>query len=86
MGSIPDWGAKIPHASQCDQKKNIYIYIYVCVCVPAVPSSNRNEYRRKATESMSLLATTAHPCSSESMSKQAVGSLAMSSLGCLEKL
>ena len=41
---------------------------------------------RKATESMSLLATTAHPCSSESMSKQAVGSLAMSSLGCLEKL
>ena len=30
MGSIPDWGAKIPHASQCDQKK-IYIYIYECL-------------------------------------------------------
>lgn len=54
--------------------------------MPAVPSSNRNEYRRKATESVSLLATTAHPCPSESMSKQAVGNLAMSSLGCLEKL
>ena len=62
VGSIPDWGAKIPHASQRDQKKKR---------VPAVPSSNRNEYRRKVTEPMSFLATTENPCPSESMSKQA---------------
>lgn len=77
VGSIPDWGAKIPHASQCDQKKKK---------VPAFPSSNRNECRRKVTEPMSFLATTDNPCPSESMSKQAVDNLAMSSLGCLEKL